>query len=432
MNGKDLLRLVGLLKSADPKDLETAINDIEALGKSEPRPEGAPHIRDQFEPGGKHEVPTREEILTGPGQSASGSGAERMIREYSSPAPQRGVQVDAEKLERLLEDFRGYVGKAQDLIGKLGAAILAKASEEEEREKDEDEDDVAEKSATRAKRLIEKAKRLLAKAEEKEDEEDDEKDAAKAHELKLEAKRLRKKASRLLGDAHFAAFALAGTIKGRGEGAELLKSIRAIASKADVDVKHEDKDDDEEEGDGKSRAAAGGAVTVKNEGTDRDKGNQSPSQDRESGNQDDAAAKAVQELQAKVDELTAQLKGKQPAAEESEAIKGLKVQLGSISTLLEAMSGQARPGANGTGAAKPDFAFVKAGTTVEDTIDEIGLKIDAAADSGEFSTFEVVSARNILAKVDAVQKGALPRAVLENAIALAKPSVQELFKPVAA
>ena len=127
-------------------------------------------------------------VPVGPSQSASGSGAAKMGREYSNPAPQSGVQVATEKLGRALAKHRAVIGtlletaKSQqgtlemlmttvaglrdDLaLMKAAAPVVAKSDEPPPFEKkDEKEDDKEEKGDESAKSFLVSAKDALVKA----------------------------------------------------------------------------------------------------------------------------------------------------------------------------------------------------------------------------------------------------------------------------
>ncbi len=122
--------------------------------------------------GDMHSVPGKETIPFGPGESASGKGAEVMVDTYSHPAPQQAITGEYEKLAREMGRSFAETRKAMDRLGKNQAAIkevlsfLLKAEEEEEKEE--------EKAHEKAKSFMKKAKLSLRKAESAEDEEEKE------------------------------------------------------------------------------------------------------------------------------------------------------------------------------------------------------------------------------------------------------------------
>ena len=265
------------LMSADPKDISSvvedpeiskALKDLKATDLSD-----AQLVRALWQNGELMRPATKEEVKTGPEQATSGNGAERMIRDYSSPAAQMGIQLMAEEFGRalapmsasmkaisqgmaiLLENQGKLPTQLTEALVAAEAAAKAKKAKKAEGEDEEDEEDeeseVVEINASKAQRCLRKAKQLLrkidiAKAEMEEAEEDDDKDAKKA--ARKAIKSLELALSHVLGDARMHAYAASS--------AELKKSVRTIAVKADIDVvQEEEEEDDEEEEDGKSKKA---------------------------------------------------------------------------------------------------------------------------------------------------------------------------------
>lgn len=408
--GKTLTALIGLLKGIPEEDIAKTIADADALEKASAQTGDGGDIKDQWREGEKHMVPGREDLKTGPGQSSSGSGAERMVRDYSSPAPQKGVTIDAEKLEKVLEDFRGYVKSMHDQVARLAAFIVAKAKDDEDEEEEtEEESEVVEINEKSARKLIDKAKKLLKAADAKQDDADVASDFAAEKALKREARLLRKRAAQLLGKARTAACAVASFKKSRDAGKALRGEIRTLAAKADINVVQEEEEDEEEEEEGEGKARSDADAAAKNEGKKDAKGNQAPMQDNDSKNQDDSAKKAADQVAA--------LKG-----QVEDALKGLTTLQGSVHSVLDAISGKAP-----LGGAKPDAAaLAKAGETTD--LDALSLEIETAYDNGRIDAGGAMRARDILQKVDAFAKGAIAKSIVDQAIAVAPSAVKSIFE----
>lgn len=231
--------------------------------------------------GEMHKVPSGESIPFGPGQSASGKGAEVMMNAYSNPAPQQAVTGEYDKLAS--EMGRGFA-EARKAIGQLYKnheaiksvlSILLKAEEEEE-EKDKEE-----KCHEKARSFMKKAKISIRKAESAEDKEEKEdgKDELEKARINL------KKAKDLLFKAEEEGEDEEEVEKSFSEHKSLSKKLKAT----DVFLKESFKDwaEEEDEEDAHKKKSVEKAEG-KEEG---DKGDQAgkPSKD---GNQDDAAAKA--------------------------------------------------------------------------------------------------------------------------------------------
>ena len=149
------------------------------------------------EPGGEHKAPSREEIKTGPSESASGDGAFKMVGEYSKPAPQTLIVESYEDVSKMLEGMMAAQKANTKQIAALAELLLTKSASTEKAAPaeetfigkaemrlatatkalrkadmaDEDEKEEREDCLGNAERALSAAKKLLAKAE-KENEED--------------------------------------------------------------------------------------------------------------------------------------------------------------------------------------------------------------------------------------------------------------------
>lgn len=73
-----------------------------------------PEIHDLFED--YHDMPTREEINTGPAQAAHGANAEKMVKQYSELAPQHGIAKQYDAVASLISDFKGVAKSLTDCM----------------------------------------------------------------------------------------------------------------------------------------------------------------------------------------------------------------------------------------------------------------------------------------------------------------------------
>jgi hypothetical protein len=131
-----LTRMLAKADSENIRDLEDAI-DI-----------NGPTATDMFNQNDRGNTPR---VTTGPAQSASGSGAERMVSDFSEGAEQTGLSAAYEKFARELADQGKRVESVEKAVssiaGLISAAMKGDAaaqfgsnSEDDEKENDEDED----------------------------------------------------------------------------------------------------------------------------------------------------------------------------------------------------------------------------------------------------------------------------------------------------
>lgn len=421
LTAKDILKALRVLKSADPQTVQQLLAE-EAVNKASGDRhaqglDGAPWIPDLHTEGEEHTVITGEEIKVGPSQASSGGGAEKMIREYSQPAPQRGVTQEAMSLAEVL----GGIGRSmkamadgQKTMSDLLTVLVAAKAEEKEDEKDKEEEEAKAHAKGRATELVAEAQKLLRKADRKEEDGDDEEESEKSRVLYREAKLLRKQAARILGKARLHALAA-------GDG-EITKSIRQIVAKNDLVIKAEDEEEKEREKEkdeaDKARQPDAAAAAKGSEATKDSAGNQAPKQNKENGNQDDAAQKAVADLSTRVDE----------------ALKGLTVLHTDLAGFMDAVAGKAKPQEGATaapaGATPMDaFALMKANPTT--AAGELQLAIEKAASKGLLDGGQAMTAYNILAKLDACNKGVIAKSMVDGMIDNAPSAVRQIFRHAA-
>jgi chemotaxis protein histidine kinase CheA len=363
------------------------------------------------EPGGQFKLPTREEIKTGSPQASSGGGAERMVNEYSSPAPQMGmaeryiefqnmlsgfgksldqvigvVKAQGEGLTALTNILKAAAGEAAkagapvviDEASFLGKALTKLRKARVEVRKAEMSDEPAEKAdrlaaLEEAKNLLKAAKRLLAKAE---DDDDDEKDEDAAEKARADYRKLIAavaKAEKEDKDEEDEAAEKAANLAA----AEKAATDKAAAEKATADA-----------------AAAAAATAAAKAEADPDK------EDKE--DKDDKTEKAL----APVD----------PA---------LKSQLEMLTTTVKGLMETVMAGSRHP--PLPHF-FSKAAPIID-----VSRRVEDAIEGGEFSTpVEIMKAQTLLTHVRAVQEGRMDASIVDAEIAQAPDNVRQLFQPVAA
>lgn len=428
LTAKDILKALRVLKSADPQTVQQLLAD-EALNKAggdrhAQGLDGAPWIPDLHTEGEEHSVITGEEIKVGPSQASSGGGAEKMIREYSAPVPQKGVTQEAMSLAEVLggigRSMKAMADGQKTMADLLTTLVAAKAEEKEEKDKDEEEAKAHAKG--RATDLVAEAMKLLRKADRKEEDGDDEEESEKSRVLYREAKLLRKQAARTLGKARLHALA-AGDV-------EITKSIRDIVAKNDLVIKAEDDEEEKErekekeEADKAHQTAAAAATPTPEaakggEATKDSAGNQAAKQNKENGNQDDAAQKAVTALGARVDE----------------ALKGLTVLHTDIAGLMDTIAGKPKPQEGAAPGATPGatpmdaFALMKANPA--GAVGELQLSIEKANAKGLIDGAQAMTAYNILAKLDACNKGVIAKSMVDGMIDNAPSAVRQIFRHAA-
>lgn len=363
-------------------------------------------IRDRWEDGNMHTAVTKEEVKVGPSQESSGAGAEKMIRDYSSPTVQMGTTLLAEKLARLIPPMASSIKSLTSAMEKLAAqntaqseaivalgkalesgSVIGKADDEDE--EDEDEKDFKEESEKAARKALKAAKSLVRKAKAAKSDAEDEEDAKACKALKVEARSLLVKAGNELFKARTAAFA-AGS-------AELRKEIRDFAKAEDVEVAEEDEKKEESD---KSKIEDTGAK----------KGNQSDSANAD-GNQDDSS---TAEKAAKAEAEAAETKKALEAA-----LSGMAMLTTDVKGLIEKVAGQSRPA--------PAVVKAEEVAVAKAAFDGLADKITAMQDSGDLSHSEAYAAREVLGKKDAVMKGILDPRFLSERLSKSPAKVQELF-----
>lgn len=401
-------------------------------------------IASLWDEGEFHKAPTKEQIKTGPAQHASGSGAEKMIAEYSNPAPQDGTVMTPMRVAEELGQMRGYMKSQGDMINSLGKSVnglttamtsyLASVAQPDS-VGDHEVKAFSARYAAKAEQALRGARKLISKAGRLAEEIDDlEGDARKT--AKAQVKDLRGSAATLLCKARD--FSLAARFGETDPAAEVRKSVDDVLDanpvlKADVSAFHEKEGEEDHEkgaerkmkkmakkaakkaaskaakkaakaaaktGDGAAAKAADGEAAkaealAKNANCDED-GNQKQ--------QADGAAKA---------ETIAQLQ---------KAVDGIGMLQMNVSQLMETVTGRPL-----TQNATTPLTLIKGGADAEQRIDKIAAKIDG----GDYDTPVVMKASDLLSKLTAVREGKLSRDVWLSYLRAAPVEVQNIFADAA-
>lgn len=434
-----LMQTLGV-SSEETKKAADILVDLE-IGKSTHAETltGGEQVKDRWDAGQMHKSPTAEEIKVGPTQHSSGGGAEKMIREYSNPAPQDGTNTVPERLAAELHHFSGYaralgtgfdsLRKGQEALTNVVTAMLTKQAGDAESVEPNEASQFAAIFASKAEQSLRAAKSVLKKTRELRDGLD-EVSGADRKALKSQIRDLRKRAARLSLDA------LAATYAAKSEDADPAADVRKslhdlmeddAALKADMSAMHDkDKDKDEEkktkkaikraakkaaEKAAKKAAKRAAAEPPKTETTKADdKGNQADKQDPETKNQDDAAKKATL-----TDEDRALL---------SKALEGHGVLQGKLHEMFDLIAG--RP--TSTKATEP-LELMK-GEPVHVAM-TLNTRIEEAVASGRLDTGAEMKARDLLQKSTAVREGALSEEAWKTMVRNSPSSVQEIFRQAA-
>lgn len=413
---KAILAALGIIKNVPKEKLVAIVRDSDTLSAVEKASAErlVTDITDHWREGQTHAVPGAEEIKTGPSERSSGGGAEKMIGDYSRPAPQHGVAMDAQRLEQTLGSLLGYMKSIAETLeaqGKIIVPVFAamqKAKEEDEEEEEEEQTEVVNISKKSAATLIARARKLLAKASAIDDEADAATDLVVEKTKQRDARVLRKKAGRLLGKARLLAYA--------AKAKDIKAEIRTIAAsaKADVTVVEEEEEEEEEEAEKARRAAeaaAKGTGTAAPPATKGESpGNQADKQNKENGNQDDSALKGA------LADLGVKMKGI------SDALLGIGTLQTTVAGLMDVVAGKK----DLTSIAAPSPIGLMKGNT-SGLIDKMIMAVTEAADSGQLDNNGEMRARTLLSRADAVIKGIIPEQQFEDELRNAPHMVQQVF-----
>ena len=359
-------------------------------------------------------VPGREEIPLGPVQESSGAGAEKMIRDYSNPAPQQEVVEKFNELSRELGQMRGYLKSFVEEVREGFKAIIKaeeKGDEEEDERKeaksmadeieDDDEDDEHEKrdshKSLAASKLFDAAVELndRATAARKAG------NATKARSLKAKVEVTLEKAISLISKGGKDALAR-----------EVLADIVAFASVKGFDRilrKAEEEEEDEEDKDERR--------DEREKAERRDEKEKDERRDEKSHNQDKWAGKSHDELV-------------------EEVLKGNAILNGNMLSIMEAMQGRKNEmpvtplGLLSKGTAENGDVKVLFKSNMAKWADVKRAQIEHSVDTGEFSLNDEMAADSILQTATAVQAGILPVEQLVGRVQTSDLKVRSLFEEV--
>lgn len=421
-----------VLKSdGNASDLRTVLADLgilKSLTTTTSVEHDAPPIPDHWTEGQDGRV-SREKIKVGPEERASGDGATKMIRDYSDPAEQHGITLEAEKISRMLgpvassmksmADAVNQQSRGLDVLSQAVLSLVKKAAEEEDEEDEEDEENESE--VVNIGKCVTRANFLLAKAKKAEDMADETMDEEKCNTAKAKAKAFRVKAKVQIRKAM-------ALLKLAGSPPELAKSVRAVAKKADINVVQEEEEEEEdgeeeEEDSAKSdivrltlalakatdplvKAALLDAIE-KAKGHDA-KGNQRDGKNAATGNQDDGAVKAA-------------------IAELNKAVSGFGMLQANVAQVLNTIGGISR----GAGAV-PALEISKAASLDVVGADEALAQINALEKGGSLSFSEAAEGREILRYVGLAKHGVVPADIVKARLQKVPAGVAEIISKIAA
>ena len=332
---------------------------------------------------GLHKNPTRAEVKIGKPQESSGGGAERMVREYSDPAPQMGMVATYEQFSSMLRDFgkalqaesrKSTMMQTAALVELLTAKAAAPAA------KAEQPDSVLAKAELKLK----KARTELRKADMADMEDKEEREEAKSF-LEQAAVAL-KAAKRFLVKAEDEE---AEDDEDRAEKAraDYAKLVKALKKAEDESTKREEDEMKEAE---KARQVAE-AVTAKAEPKEED---------------DEEKARLVAEAAAKAS---------------APVDTSVRDQLTILQTSVKGLMETVMAGSKGT----PMPTFSKGAP-----IDTIATRVEEAIEDGTLeSPLEIMKAQTMITRMRAVQEGKMDAAVFESEVSLAPDNVRQLFAP---
>lgn len=359
------------------------------------------------EAGGQFANPSRSEIKTGSPQASSGGGAQRMVDEYSDPAPQMGMAQKYAEFSSMLRDFQKAHETTQAQVIALHQMLtksLAPAATDPATAAKADDSVLGKAEMKLKKARAELRKADMADAEDKEEREEAKSFLEQAGIALKAAKRFLVKAEDDDGDDDERAE------KARADLKTLTKALR----KAEDEDKKRDDDDAEKARvtaeatakaaeDAAAKAAAAAAPAVKAEDDDK---------------KDDAEkARAAAEATAKADAAA--------APELAPVDPGLRGQIEVLQTNLKGLMDVVMAGSKG----RPMPTFMKSATAVA----TLGQTVDDAIESGALeSPLEILKAQTLVTHIRAVQAGHMDAAIVDDEIARAPDNVRQLFATQAA
>ncbi|MDE3023035.1 MAG: hypothetical protein KGI54_14500 [Pseudomonadota bacterium] len=350
-------------------DLLKGLKALFAVAKTDPSAfNELEDVADQWsEADGEHKTITREEIKTGPSESASGDGAFKMVREYSNPAEQSQAVKLYEEISKWLEGV-GATQKAQaKQISAIAEVLVASAAPAVKSE-------VEETFLSKAEGRLSIAQKALRKAEMADDEDEDEKEEKAEH---------MEKAERALVIA-----------------AKLL---------AKAEAENEDKMDDEVE---EKCSKAMSTLKKLKKSLAKTKATMKAEDEKEEAKKTESAHE--KEGEAEKEAMKQHEKEKVEKADSDQ----LKLVNARIDEVLNLVSGISK--------SSPVPEFVKSLHT-----ESLAERVSTAIENEDFSMSEAMSAQNLLSRTEAARRGQYDGTRLQDEIANAPERVRNLFKVAA-
>ena len=405
---KTILEALATLKGSDPSLVKALSEDVTvdpslvaAKGEIDSHRSAGlgsktEYVKDGWSEGMVNKSPTREEINIGPGEESSGRGAEKMVRDYSNPAPQHhGIEQAVERFGAMFEGFGKSMLSQQAAFLKaiqednkaikalVVQSIIAKGESEDDEEEDEEESEVVEINASRAKSKIEEAKKLIK--------------ALKKATTDEDKAKIRKALIKALESANFAVTLC--------KSEDITKAFAAVLAKADINVVQEEEEDEEEEEEaGKAKSAAvtddAGAAKAKKD----DQGNQADREDPTNGNQAAAAKAQAAELAKTQTQIT-------------DALKGLATLETSVKGMMDIVMGRTK-----IAETLPDIAKAK-----PDAITALIANIHEMQDSGTITPADAAAALDIASQTRHAAAGNLDQAIVKSRLEKSSNTVRTLF-----
>ncbi len=396
-------------------------------------------VHDRWTEGRTHSVPTREEIRTGPPQASSGAGAERMVREYSHPAPQDGLTMQAERLAEEIGSLRGFMRSMNDSFSTLAkhqeatttilSALLGNMAVGKGEFTVTDElTKFAEQCAGKSQKFLDAARSHLAKAIALKSDAGELTGDARAI-RKSEIKVLRANAAKLIVKAQEAAYAACSG--GNDTTVEIRKAIDTIIEgdpilKAKTSEEREKMREKDEKACAKkalkkslkrmvkkaaAKAAAKAAVVAP--AAEAIKNNQADEQDKDTKNQDDKSVSTKAELSPETEAMI------------KKTLDGTAMLQGTVQDLMSLLNGRAI-----TKNASAPLTLVKSDNS-EPLLDQLG-RVEKAISGGILNDSEAMRARDLAGKFTAVEQGAMSKSIWASLVMKSTPAVVALFPEASA
>jgi hypothetical protein len=380
--------LADMFKSI-PSDKLDGIKDVEDLWN------GPGHSNE-------HSLPSREEMGPfGPAESMSGRGASKMVREYSSPAPQSSM-VD---LYARMENYMGHMGKSVSALASTVSDVLKNQKATSELldsfvKAEADREAAAQKAEPvfgddtyigNALKRFEKARTAFRKSDFA-----DEGDRELRRGLLDEAVAALKSAKALLTKAEDAVEDRTGATIDKAM--DDIKQLSARVAKAQAEIAKADKDEEDKK---------------EKEAEDAKKAEDPPAEAAEVTEKAEDTAKAEEPSH---DQMQQAIKAMQDAAEGNSVLQTSLKEF--MDLFSKASRGSFMP---------PTFQMLKGGTA--ESADVIETRVQAAKDGNVLATpADCVLADSLLNRRRAMEKGMYPKEKYEEDIIRAPEVLRDIFQ----